>query len=63
LAEEPGREARGAIGDASPTDAHHPQHLRSMHHGVITARRGWLAPGDIMNTLPVDRFAAAIRTD
>jgi hypothetical protein len=34
-----------------------------MHYGVITARRGWLAPGDIMNTLPVDRFAAAIRTD
>jgi hypothetical protein len=23
---------------------------------VITARRGWLAPADIMNTLPVDRL-------
>jgi hypothetical protein len=31
-----------------------------MHYGVITARRGWLAPADIMNTLPLDRFAAAI---
>jgi hypothetical protein len=31
-----------------------------MHYGVITARRGWLAPSDIMNTLPLDRFRAAI---
>ena len=42
------------------TDAHHPSHLQSMHYGVITARRGWLGPGDIMNTLPAKQFAAAL---
>jgi len=44
------------------TDAHHPQHLASMRYGVLTARRGWLGPADIMNTLPADRFAVALRT-
>ncbi len=43
------------------TDAHHPKHLGLMRYGVVTARRGWLGPGDIMNTLPADRFAAAIQ--
>jgi DNA polymerase (family 10) len=52
--------ARGARFIIS-TDAHHPKHLGSMHYGVITARRGWLAPADIMNALPLDGFAAAIR--
>jgi DNA polymerase (family X) len=44
------------------TDAHHPQHLASMRYGVITARRGWLGPSDIRNTLPAAEFAAALRT-
>jgi len=44
------------------TDAHHPRHLASMRYGVITARRGWLGPSDVMNTLPAERFAAALRT-
>lgn len=44
------------------TDAHHPSHLRSMKYGVLTARRGWLGPDDILNTLPPDRFAAALQT-
>jgi DNA polymerase (family 10) len=52
--------ARGARFIIS-TDAHHPKHLDNMRYGVITARRAWLAPGDVMNTLPVDQFAAAIR--
>jgi DNA polymerase (family 10) len=43
------------------TDAHHPKHLASMRYGVITARRGWLGPSDILNTLPADQFAAALR--
>jgi DNA polymerase (family X) len=43
------------------TDAHHPKHLALMRYGVVTARRGWLGPDDIMNTLPADRFAAAIQ--
>src|SRR5579871_1065123 len=44
------------------TDAHHPKHLDFMRYGVITARRGWLGPSDILNTLPGDQFAAALRT-
>jgi DNA polymerase (family 10) len=44
------------------TDAHHPKHLAGMRYGVVTARRGWLEAGDVMNTLPADRFAAALRT-
>ena len=44
------------------TDAHHPKHLASMRYGVITARRGWLGPADVMNTLPADGFAEALRT-
>ena len=51
--------ARGARFIIS-TDAHHPKHLANMRYGVITARRGWLGPADVMNTLPADKFAAAI---
>lgn len=52
--------ARGARFVVS-TDAHHPKHLNNMRYGVTVARRAWLGTGDIINTLPADRFAAAIR--
>jgi DNA polymerase (family 10) len=42
------------------TDAHHPQHLAGMRYGVVTARRGWLEAADVLNTLPLDKFAAMI---
>ena len=42
------------------TDAHHPKHLANMRYGVLMARRGWLEPGDILNTLPAAGFAAAL---
>jgi DNA polymerase (family 10) len=42
------------------TDAHHPKHLHNMWYGVVTARRGWLGPGDVLNTLPVEKFQQAI---
>lgn len=45
------------------TDAHHPKHLHNMWYGVVTARRGWLGPEDILNTLPVEKFREAIRTN
>jgi hypothetical protein len=32
-----------------------------MRFGVTTARRGWLGPDDIRNTLPAGEFAAALR--
>jgi DNA polymerase (family 10) len=43
------------------TDAHHPMHLHNMKYGVVMARRGWLTAGDILNTLPAEQFAQAIR--
>ncbi|HEY3739185.1 MAG TPA: DNA polymerase/3'-5' exonuclease PolX [Bryobacteraceae bacterium] len=42
------------------TDAHHPKHLLNMRYGVVTARRGWLGAGDVMNTLPLAEFKKAI---
>ncbi|HEY1755784.1 MAG TPA: DNA polymerase/3'-5' exonuclease PolX [Bryobacteraceae bacterium] len=45
---------------AISTDAHHPKHLANMRYGVAMARRGWLEPPDILNTLPAAGFAAAI---
>ena len=44
------------------TDAHHPKHLANMAYGVRMARRGWLEPADILNTLPVADFARAIHS-
>ena len=56
-----GAKAKGASFTIS-TDAHHPKHLAGMRYGVTTARRGWLGPEDIRNTLPAEQFAAALRT-
>jgi DNA polymerase (family 10) len=47
---------------AISTDSHQTKHLGpNMHYGVITARRGWLEAGDVLNALPVEQFAGAIR--
>jgi len=32
-----------------------------MQYGVITARRGWLEAGDVLNALPLEQFTEAIR--
>ncbi|HSX83145.1 MAG TPA: DNA polymerase III, partial [Candidatus Saccharimonadia bacterium] len=32
--------------------AQHIQEMRTMRLGVLTARRGWLAPDQLLNTLP-----------
>ncbi len=42
------------------TDAHHPKHLANMRYGVTMARRAWLEPSDIVNTLGAADFARAI---
>ena len=42
------------------TDAHHPKHLANMGYGIRMARRGWLEPGDVVNTLHAGEFARAI---
>lgn len=38
------------------TDSHAPFHMLHMRYGVWTARRGWLEPGDVANTLPLREF-------
>lgn len=43
------------------TDAHHPKHLSNMAFGVATARRGWLSPADVLNTLPYEGFRRAAK--
>jgi len=42
------------------TDAHQPKHLHNMRYGVTMARRGWLEPADVMNTLSAEHFAEAL---
>jgi DNA polymerase (family 10) len=47
---------------AISTDSHQTKHLSpNMRYGIITARRGWLEAGDVLNALPVEQFADAIR--
>jgi DNA polymerase (family 10) len=43
------------------TDAHNTLHLPFIRYGVIMARRGWLEKRDVLNTLPADKFLAALR--
>ena len=43
------------------TDAHHTSHLDTMRYGVRQLRRAWLTRDDVLNTLPVDAFLAALR--
>ncbi len=43
------------------TDAHHPSHLLNMKYGILTARRGGLEAGDIMNTYPAEQFIKALK--
>jgi DNA polymerase (family 10) len=43
------------------TDAHSTTHLGFMKYGVATARRGWIEKNDVVNTLPLEQFLAALR--
>ena len=43
------------------TDAHSTSQLQVMKYGVQTARRGWLEARDVINTLPYEKFLAALR--
>jgi DNA polymerase (family 10) len=42
------------------TDAHRPSHFYNMRYGVTTARRGWLAAEDVMNTRGIADFEATL---
>ncbi|BCV22005.1 PHP domain-containing protein [Moorella sp. Hama-1] len=43
------------------TDAHDPHRLADMEYGVLTARRGWLEPGDVVNTWELDQLLARLK--
>ncbi len=43
------------------TDSHRASHLAFMKYGVETARRGWIEKKDVLNTLPLGNFLAALR--
>jgi DNA polymerase (family 10) len=46
---------------AISTDAHQTKHLGiNMPFGILMARRGWLEPRDVLNTLPLPEFEKAI---
>src|SRR4029453_6596492 len=38
------------------SDAHHASELDYTRWGIINARRAWLAPGDVLNTLSIGEF-------
>lgn len=42
-------------------DAHSTSELGNLRWAVDMARRGWLTPADVLNTLDADAFAAAVR--
>lgn len=43
------------------TDSHHTTHMEKIRFGILQARRAWLTPGDVLNTLPVETFARAMK--
>jgi len=43
------------------TDSHHTSHLQNMRFGVLQLRRAWLTRHDVLNTLPVAKFAERMR--
>ena len=43
------------------TDSHHTSHLEKIRYGVLQARRAALTNKDVLNTLPVQKFAEAMK--
>jgi DNA polymerase (family 10) len=43
------------------TDSHHTSHLDKIRYGILQARRAWLTRDDVLNTLPEQKFAKAMK--
>jgi DNA polymerase (family 10) len=43
------------------TDSHHRSHMDKIRFGILQARRAWLTKEDVLNTLPVQKFAKAMK--
>jgi DNA polymerase (family 10) len=35
--------------------------MEKIRFGILQARRAWLTPDDVLNTLPVDQFVRAMK--
>jgi DNA polymerase (family 10) len=45
------------------TDSHHISHMDKIRFGILQARRAWLTKDDVLNTLPLQKFARAMKHD
>lgn len=45
------------------TDSHHTSHMEKIRFGVLQARRAWLEIHHVLNTLPGEKFARAMKHD
>ncbi len=43
------------------TDAHHTSHFEKIKYGILQARRAWLTPKHVLNTLPEKEFRQAMK--
>lgn len=43
------------------TDSHHTSHLDKIKYGILQARRAWLTPANVLNTLPEKEFRRAMK--
>jgi DNA polymerase (family 10) len=43
------------------TDSHHTSHMEKIRYGILQARRAWLTKEDVLNTLPQQKFAKAMK--
>jgi DNA polymerase (family X) len=43
------------------TDSHHTSHMEKIRFGILQARRAGLTAKDVLNTLPTDKFAKAMK--
>jgi DNA polymerase (family 10) len=43
------------------TDSHHTSHMEKIRFGILQARRAWLGKDDVLNTLPTEEFARAMK--
>jgi DNA polymerase (family X) len=43
------------------TDSHHTSHMEKIRFGILQARRAWLTKDDVLNTLPLPKFAKAMK--
>jgi DNA polymerase (family 10) len=50
------RALRHGVKFSIDSDAHATGHFGNLRYGVGTAQRGWLTPGDVVNTWPLDRL-------